>query len=272
MDYSDKRIVYALILGAICFTSYLFHGIRDKIALKNYNEKIVPAAHQAYNEYINTVYPDGVKKYIYRDSLLVRNYLKEYYLRRETFLTIKGSTDVEIGDIFYSPDSLKMIVFGARKHKKYKKTSRHVEKDGYSRDGTVFIGVRDKKDEIWDIHPDQKTLTAISHNSFEEIFDYLRINFFTDRIHRFTVLHVSSDSDLAANYLTTKGRKGSVYLCIRYIISDPRFWDDALFIKDYEVEGYYNFQTMYSDRKMIYNTQPWLVTPDSIRAMYKTEE
>ncbi len=263
--------MYPIIVGTIWFTSYVYHEIKGNLALERYNEEIVPAAHQAYNEYINSVYPDGVKKYVYRDSLLVRNYLKEYYLRRSSNNIIKGSTDVEIGDIFYSPDSLKMIVFGAEKYKTYKKASRHVEKDGYSRDGTVFIGVRDKKDEIWDIHKGEKLLTTISHNSFEEIFDYLRINFFSELIQTFTVLHVSSDSDLAANYLTTKGHNGSVYLCIRYIISDPRFWDDALFIKDYKVKGYYNFQTMYSDRKMIYNTQSWLVIPDSIKAMYKTE-
>ena len=251
--------IFILIIVLIIVSWFIFKEVqyRRRLAL------ITKQTEENYQKYLEIERNKSRDKFIYRDSLFVVNFMDQSLSNRKKYKDEWRKTTFDVGDIFYSPDSLKIFVFGVVKYIR-KETDTF-----FSYDGIVYIGFRNARNNVWKIH-ESEHIVFWGSDELEKLLFRMRARFFSELIRKFpVVLYNNKNENYDGLYRTKSGGGRSVLL--HYCLPDPRFWDDALFIKDNELEGSYDFEVKRKNDKFYNNTQDWFVIPDSIKAMYKTE-
>ena len=137
--------------------------------------------------------------------------------------------------------------------------------------GFVLIGYREQTDHTWKLFP-AELIEYVGYIFTKDLWKDMRLKFLSILIRKTPVIlynHIN-DNKFDGKYIIDN-YDGSSSVLLNYCLPDPRFWDDALFIRNNKLKGCYDFEVKYKDGKFVKDTQDWFVIPDSIKAMYKTE-
>ena len=256
-----RRVSYLVIIAVTCIIVFnlTVFGIRTL-----YAGTMRKQADKNYQKYLDNSVMENGKHCLYRDSILAADFLKKYNLEQSG-----DSSQVHIGDIFYSPDSLKMMVFGC-----YAVVDTH-DKNQSVYYAEILFGVREKTEHVWMLYSGEDKLFTYEYGrtvpikaceNENEVYDQLRNKYFSFKIRKSYISVFNDKLRFNGKVRETKDKYRSI--SFHYCLPDQRFWDDLTFIKDNKVNGVYDFQVIESNGKRVVDTQDWYIVPDTIKSMY----
>lgn len=171
-------LIIVLVVGVIFFTLTVF-GVRTL-----YKRTMTKQAAKNYQKYLDNSEMENGKRFLSRDSLLVVYYMTS--LEKHSIGKEWQNSSPMIQDIFYSPDSLKMIAFGILKD---------IDKEGISIPNNrirVFAGIRKSKREIWKVHritnlAEDTEMQEEAHLKTGDVTRKLKYKYFTYNIRKSSV-------------------------------------------------------------------------------------